>query len=201
MLFLPTLRPKMKGCEICSNPAAVHPQLWLVACASIQGRGERAEKYTSRCWVAKGLGRVGTRPWANSYQRPQGPLPWHGCSHSQWITALGPSSYKPDLSHIPPLCPWTIDCSILALLARRNLPFLHQTVLLSPDFKARRKFSFRLNIFRSCLKSFRAWFLRWSNLTSFLVHVSAKCSVTLVWSSDTVCNKYWGEGESSFLWL
>lgn len=197
MLFVPTLGPKMKSCEICSNPAAVHPQLWLVACTFIPETRERAGKYTSRCWVAKGLGRVGTRPWANSCRQPQGPLPRHGCSHPWQVTASGPSSYnKPD-----PLCAPKQSRSILALLSRRNLPFINQTVLLSPDFKARRKFSFRLNIFRSRLKSRRAWFLRWSNLTSLLVYVSAKCSVTLVWSSDTVCNKYWGEGESSFPWL
>lgn len=49
MLFLLTLRPKMKACEICSNPSAVHPPLWLVASASIQGTGERAGKCMS--WV------------------------------------------------------------------------------------------------------------------------------------------------------
>lgn len=45
----------MKACEIRSNPAAVHPQLWFVACASIQGTGEKAG------------GRVGMNPWASSY--------------------------------------------------------------------------------------------------------------------------------------
>lgn len=63
-------------------------------------------------------------------------------------------------SAIYPPCAPKQSRSILALLSRRNLPFFNQTVLLSPDFKARRKFSFRLNIFRSRLKSRRAWFLR-----------------------------------------
>lgn len=94
------------------------------------------------------------------------PLAW--ALASWWVTALGRSLYKPDLSHTPPLCLSIIDCNILALLAGRNLCFFHQTVLLSPDFKGSRKFSLRLNIFRSCLKSFR------SNLTSSLVYVSVK---------------------------
>lgn len=183
----------MKPCEV---GAAAHPQLGLLACASIQGTRERAGKNMSQWWAAKGLKGVSTKPWASSCPWPQCPLPAmvpHGwaadrCARPQLVHQAWPRSHT---SLVALNNTW-------ALLATRNLPFFHHTALLSPAFKARRKVSFRLDISRSCLKSLRAWLLRWSDSTSELVYVPAKCSVLLVRSSGTLCNKYWREKASSF---
>lgn len=137
----------------------------------------------------------------------QSPGPAPACGHSVPSPAMVPHGWAADRCARPQLVhqAWPRSHTSLvalnntwALLATRNLPFFHQTALLSPDFKARRKVSFRLDISRSCLKSLRAWLLRWSDSTSELVYVPAKCSVLLVRSSGTVCNKYWREKASSF---
>lgn len=43
MLFLCTLRPKMKACETYRYPDAAHPQLWLVAVPLFQGQEKEQE--------------------------------------------------------------------------------------------------------------------------------------------------------------
>lgn len=138
----------------CSPPAVG------LACASSQGtRRERTGKNCPCAQQPKASTQSAQSPDQPLRMVPSpamgGPSTWMAVDHCirpQFVPWAWPQSHN---SPCPKNSTWF-------LLAMRNLLL----VLLSPGFKARRTVSLELNICRSCLKSFIAWFLRWSDLIS-----------------------------------